>query len=80
WGTPRGALVAQVVPGGAADKAGIKQNDIITEMDGVDLTKGANMPVLSERAVGDTIQAKIWREGKELSIDLILQDLNETQQ
>ncbi|MEG0630394.1 MAG: trypsin-like peptidase domain-containing protein [Christensenellaceae bacterium] len=80
WETPRGALVAQVVPGGAADKAGIKQNDIITELDGVDLTKGANMPVLSERAVGDTIQAKIWREGKELSIDLILQDLNETQQ
>lgn len=80
WETPRGALVAQVVPGGAADKAGIKQNDIITELDGVDLTKGANMPILSERTVGDTIQAKIWREGKELSIDLILQDLNETQQ
>ncbi|MEG1393006.1 MAG: trypsin-like peptidase domain-containing protein [Christensenellaceae bacterium] len=80
WKTPRGALVAQVVPGGAADKAGIKQNDIITELDGVDLTKGANMPILSERTVGDTIQAKIWREGKELSIDLILQDLNETQQ
>ena len=51
WDTPRGALVVDVTAGGPADQAGLQQNDVITEIDGVDLTTGADMPVLSEKDV-----------------------------
>ena len=76
WEMPRGALVADVTAGGPADQAGIQQNDVIMEIDGVDLTGGANMPVLSEKAVGETISATVWREGKEYSVELTLADMN----
>ena len=32
----KGALVAQVIPGGPAEKAGIEQGDVIVEFDGKD--------------------------------------------
>ena len=76
WDTPRGALVVDVTAGGPADQAGLQQNDVITEIDGVDLTAGADMPVLSEKAVGETITAKVWREGKEYSVEFTLADMN----
>lgn len=76
WQTPRGALVADVTSGGPADQAGIQQNDVITELDGVDLTNGTDMPILSQKAVGETINAKVWREGKEYTVELTLADMN----
>ncbi|MEG0595058.1 MAG: trypsin-like peptidase domain-containing protein [Christensenella sp.] len=76
WGTPRGALVAEVTPGGPADAAGIMQNDVITELAGEDLTTGANLPVLAEKAVGEVITAKVWREGQVYSVEITLADMN----
>ena len=76
WGTPRGALIVDITAGGPADKAGLQPNDVVVEMDGVDLTTGADMPVLSEKAVGDTVTAKVWREGKEYEVNFVLEDMN----
>ncbi|MEA4853321.1 MAG: trypsin-like peptidase domain-containing protein [Christensenella sp.] len=76
WGTPRGALVVEVTEGGPAAKAGIQQNDVITSIDGVDLTDGTEIPSMAEKAIGDTISATVWREGKEYSVDMTLEDLN----
>jgi len=79
WQTPTGILIAEVNPGSPAQEAGLKPNDIITEIDGVDLTDGAEVPVFSDRAVGDTISATVWREGKEYSVEFVLADLNKLQ-
>ena len=76
WGTPRGALIVDITAGGPADKAGLQPNDVVVEMDGVDLTTGADMPVLSEKAVGDIVTAKVWREGKEYEVNFVLEDMN----
>ena len=76
WDTPRGALVADVTAGGPADQAGLQQNDVIMEIDGVDLTTGADMPVLSQKEVGEKIAAKVWREGREYSVEFTLADMN----
>src|SRR5699024_4936698 len=38
YGIPEGVRVAEVTKDGAADKAGIKENDIITSFDGKDVT------------------------------------------
>ncbi|MBC5649291.1 S1C family serine protease [Christensenella tenuis] len=76
WDTPRGALVVDVTAGGPADQAGLQQNDVITEIDGVDLTAGADMPVLSQKEVGEKVTAKVWREGQEYSVEFTLADMN----
>lgn len=76
WDTPRGALVVDVTAGGPADQAGLQQNDVIMEIDGVDLTDGADMPVLSQKEVGEKVTAKVWREGQEYSVEFTLADMN----
>lgn len=76
WDTPRGALVVDVTAGGPADQAGLQQNDVITEIDGVDLSNGADMPILSQKAVGEKVGAKVWREGREYSVEFTLADMN----
>ncbi len=76
WGTPRGALVVDITSGGPADKAGLQINDVILSIDGVDLTTGADMPLLSEKPVGETVTAKVWREGKEYEVSFVLDDMN----
>ncbi len=76
WEVPKGALVAEVTPGSPAAEAGLQQYDVIMTFDGADLTAGDEVPVLSERNVGDTITLKIWRDGVEKDLDIVLRDLN----
>jgi len=70
---PVGALIRGVVDGGAADVAGIKVNDVITMIDGKEL--GDNYPlveVIKKHKVGDTIEVKLWRDGKDMIFSLEL--------
>lgn len=77
WGLPQGALIGSVTPGSPAYIAGIREYDVILEFDGVDLTvDGAQIPVLSSREVGETVSAKVWRDGKVYDIEITLGDLN----
>lgn len=76
WGTPMGVLVEVVAAGGPADQAGIQQYDIITAIDGTDLTQGAEIPSFESKSVGDKVSATIWRNGQEVTVELELADLN----
>lgn len=72
---PEGAYVAEIVPGAAAEKAGIQQGDIITEFDGKRIRDDDNSnlsKLISEKRAGDKVIIKIWRDGeeKELSVTL----------
>lgn len=79
--TDYGALVIRggtvndlaVVPGSAADKAGIVENDIILEIDGQKITQD-NPPakVIQKHSVGDTITLKILHKGVERSAEAVL--------
>lgn len=62
-----------VVPGSAADKAGIVENDIILEIDGQKITQD-NPPakVIQKHSVGDTITLKILHKGTEKSAQAVL--------
>ncbi|MBI4136150.1 MAG: trypsin-like peptidase domain-containing protein [Candidatus Vogelbacteria bacterium] len=68
-----GALVARgetaadlaVIPGSPADKAGIVENDIILEIDGVKLANDKNLSsIIRRQAVGETITLKIFHRGE----------------
>ena len=75
--SPEGVYVAEVVKGGAADKAGIKAEDIITEIGGTHIT---TMPQLQAKVnsfhPGDKATVKVLRGGKTLELEVVFQDGN----
>ncbi len=71
---PEGAYVVEVVSGSPAEKAGIKQGDIVTKIDDVRLS-GASAElskVVAKKKVGDSISVTLWRDGKEQTVKLTL--------
>lgn len=77
---PQGAYIQRVVPGSSADKAGIRQGDIITKIDGEQL-EGENglANVIAKKKIGDRLTMTVWRSsgmedgGQTTDITLILE-------
>ncbi len=70
---PEGALVAEVVKGSPADKAGLKQGDIILQYDNTPVkTIGSFRNEISMIKPGSTIKLKVNRNGKILNIPVTL--------
>jgi S1-C subfamily serine protease len=80
-----GALIDGVMKGSPADKAGIKEGDVITELDGVSLLSGEEeydeeLSAPGQRLVertkelekGDTIVVKLRRDGATETVDLVV--------
>lgn len=69
-----GARIQEINSGSAADKAGLKQGDIITKIDGKPV-KGSLSLVgfVRQYAVGDTVELTVVRNGKEQKIPVTLQ-------
>lgn len=64
-----------VVPGSPADKAGIVENDIILEFDGIKITEENSLAKLVQnKNVGDTVTLKILSKGIEKTVKVILEE------
>lgn len=76
---PTGAYVVEVMTGSAAEKAGIKEGEIIMEMDGekVAEVKGGLAGLIGSHRTGDKVRLKIWSDGEERQIGVILSSLEE---
>lgn len=62
-----------VVPGSPADKAGIKENDIILEVNGKKINQKNDLAkVIQSYNVGDTIRLKILSKGEEKFVTVVL--------
>ena len=72
---PRGAELSEVLPGGAAAKAGLRAGDVITNLDGKAVTSVDTL-IISLRAyqVGDSITVTYLRGGSTRTARLVLQD------
>ncbi len=65
---------AAIVPGGPADKAGLKEKDIITKVNGeVVGVAGGVSTLVGEYAPGETIEVTYLRDGKEYTTKVTLQ-------
>lgn len=73
---PQGAYVVQVVTGSPAEKAGIKDGDIITKIDTIEITEknGGLSKVVAEKKAGDTITVELWRDGKTEKLQITLSE------
>lgn len=62
-----------IVSGGPADKAGLKDKDIITKVSGVEVgAKGSVSTLVGEHKVGDTIELTVLRDGKTITLKVTL--------
>jgi len=72
---PEGYEGTVIIPGSPADKAGIKERDIILEVNGERITKENDLrDVIRKYKIGDEIVLKILRQGKEIEIKVVLDE------
>jgi serine protease Do len=63
----KGALVAQVISGSPAEKAGIEQGDVIVAFDGKEIADSKDLPrMVASTPVGKAVTLKLSRDGKTL--------------
>ena len=73
-----GALVAGVVQGSAADRAGIKTGDIITSLNGVTMkSSGELRNAIGMLHVGDKVDLGLLREGKPRKVTALIAERSE---
>lgn len=66
---PAGALVAKVMPDTPADKAGVKEGDVITSFNGQEIVLSSELPQLIGRAkVGKKYPLSVLRDGKKVEL------------
>ncbi len=75
YGLPAGIVVTSVASGSGAEQAGIKINDIITEVNGVAVTKMSDIQSVDNSfAVGSTIDVTYYRNGQYHKVQLLLME------
>jgi S1-C subfamily serine protease len=86
----QGVLVQEVVPGGPAEKAGLRGSDQQEEFEGTPLAAGGDIIVaiggvavqdmddlivyLADTGVGQTVTLTVLRDGEEQSVDVVLEE------
>jgi Do/DeqQ family serine protease len=72
----RGALVNQVEPGSPAERAGIRQGDVITEVQGRRVSDGNELRnAISNLAPGTSVPVKVVRDGRTSEFSATLDEL-----
>lgn len=71
-----GALVAQVSPGSGADKAGLKQGDVILSFNGAPVTQSLDLPPLvAITRPGSTAKVEFLRDHRKQTVEVIVGEL-----
>ena len=76
--TEKGALVADVVEGGPAEKAGIGRGDVIVTFDGKEISESDDLPyIVASTPVGKTVTVEVIRKGESKSVQVEIGELAE---
>ena len=69
----KGALVNDVIKGGPADKAGIRQGDVITALNGKEVKDPSHLQrQVAETGIGAVAKISIFRDGKALELSITM--------
>ena len=82
FGFPQGAVVTSVEEGSCAQKAGLRQGDVIVKMDDTDITDMNQMVSVKNRyKAGQTAQLTVYRMGETLTLSITFDEQeNNTQE
>ncbi len=70
-----GAYIAEIENFSAAQKAGLKVGDVITEIDGKKIEKNEEViEIKNAHQIGDTLNIKVYRNGEYKDITLVLEE------
>ena len=76
--TPKGALVAKVLPDSPAEKAGFQVGDVIVKFNNKDVTTSSSLPpIVGITKVNKEIDTKVIRNGKLITIKVTIGELPE---
>ena len=68
-----GAEITEITPGSGAEKAGLKEGDIITRLNGVPVAGGTELVAnILNFQPGDTVEITLVRDGKRMNVEVIL--------
>ena len=74
---PKGALVSNVEPDSAADKAGLKRGDVIVGFNGVSVYQSSDLPPLvGNTEIGKRVPLTLIRAGKEKVFNVVVGQLD----
>ncbi len=72
----RGVVIGGVGRGSAAERAGMKEGDVVLTLDGKPLASAAAFRLqVSSRKVGSRVAMEVWREGEKLQMEAVLDEL-----
>ena len=73
YSMPVGVYITEVSSMSAAERAGLQKGDIITEFAGETVTSADDLNAIkAKQTSGDTVSVKIDRNGKEMTLDLVV--------
>ena len=74
YGLPEGVMVTEVSEGSSAERAGVKQSDIITAVNDNAVTSVNDINAYKAQLnVGDVMKLDVYRDGEELTIEVTLE-------
>ena len=81
YGLPTGAVVRSVTDGAPAAQAGLQANDIITAVDGAEIT-GSNdlVQIVTAKKAGDTLKLSVYRQGQTLELTVTVAEQKQSAQ
>ena len=72
----KGALVARVTEGGPAEKAAIRNGDVILRFNNQEVKEMRTLPrVVAETPVGKAVPVLLWRDGKQVTVQASVGEL-----
>ncbi|HGN6366502.1 TPA: DegQ family serine endoprotease, partial [Neisseria gonorrhoeae] len=64
-----GALIAKILPGSPAERAGLQAGDIVLSLDGGEIRSSGDLPVMVGAITpGKEVSLGVWRKGEEITI------------
>lgn len=74
-GIPAGAWVKGVTAGGAAEAAGIQANDVITAINGTEISGVSDLKrILAKASAGDELSLVVWRKNQSLTLTVVVRE------
>jgi putative serine protease PepD len=78
-GFPIGVRIVELTPGGAAEMAGLKPEDIITFFNGKPVTTASELTAaVRQEPAGSRVKIELLRDNVKLSFDVVLQDAKDS--